>query len=67
MINLVPSWSLWKINQEFQQVLERKFAYHIKPDTDQTADIFCPVCMARGKFGKWTETLIFIHSRKDLI
>lgn len=50
MINLVPSWSLWKINQGFQQVLERKFAYHIKPDTDQTADIFCPVCMAHGKF-----------------
>ena len=42
MINLVPSWSLWKINQGFQQVLGWKFAYHIKPDTDQTADIFLP-------------------------
>lgn len=48
-------------------MLERKFTYHGKPDPDQAADVYCPVCKAHGKFNRWTKTLIFVRSQKDLI
>lgn len=38
-------------------MLERKFAYHSKPNFDQAAGIYCSVCKANGKFNRWTETL----------
>lgn len=66
-LNFVPSWSLWKVNAGSRQCQKESLLIMVNLILIKTAGVYCSVSRPHDKFNRWTKTLIFICSQKDLI